>query len=424
MKPVSEIKMVSVDKLIPYARNARTHSDQQVSQIASSIKEFGFNNPILIKDDFTVIAGHGRLAAATKLGLTEVPTISLSHLTPTQVKAYILADNKLALNAGWDEEMLALEIQELDLEGFDVSLAGFDADEVGKLLAQSTPEGLTDEDEVPEVTEEPVSKLGDVWLLGKHRVMCGDSTMIDSVKKLMNGVLADMVFTDPPYGVSFVGVYGTMYVNGKKQGKNTNEQIINDDLREDELKDLFQESITNAFISTKENSPFYIFFGINKSNETLSAINNCNLTIRNWLIWDKGNVGYHAMNAQYKPNYESFLYCHKKDESPNWCGDKNQQTIWRHSSERLGLHPTMKPISLIEQAFKNHTSTIILDLFGGSGSTLIACEKNGRINRSMELDPKYVDVIVKRWQDFTGNVATLESDGSAFPIPPKQTQQK
>jgi len=235
-----------------------------------------------------------------------------------------------------------------------------------------------------------------LYEIGEHRLLCGDSTDSDQVAKLMNGNKADMVFTDPPYGVDFVGIKGTMYQNGKKKGKDSYEAIKNDDLKNESLTDLFYESISNAIINTKSNSAFYIFFGINKSKETIEAISNLDLEIRNWLIWDKGNVGFHAMGAQYKPNYESFLYCFKEGNPPEWVGNQQQQTIWRHSVERLGLHPTMKPITLISQAIENHNISSLLDLFLGSGSTMVASHQLKRKCYGMELDCRYADVIVKR----------------------------
>ena len=246
--------------------------------------------------------------------------------------------------------------------------------------------------------------------------MCGDSTSIDAVEKLMDGAKADMVLTDPPYGVSFVGVKGSMYSGGKKSGKNSAEMIKADDLRGEDLSQLFLESITCATVSAKDGAALYIFFAINRSAETLSGLSNIGVEIRNWLIWDKGNVGFHAMGAQYKPNYEAFLYCHKTGKSPAWYGGQKEQTVWRFPVEREGLHPTMKPVALLSQAISNSSKAgdEILDLFGGSGSTLIACEKTGRDCRMMELDPKYCDVIIARWQDFTGQQAALEGDGRTF----------
>lgn len=413
--PNIKVEKRKVADLIPFARNSRTHSDEQIAQIAASIREFGWTNPILIDGKNTIIAGHGRLAAARKLDLAEVPAIVLDHLDEAQKRALVIADNKLALNAGWDMDLLSSELAGLGEEGFDLSLLGFNEDELANLLAEKT-EGLVDEDAVPELPEQPKTVLGDVWILGNHRVMCGDSTSIDAVEKLMDGVKADMVFTDPPYGVSFVGLRGSMYTNGKKSGKDSAEMIKADDFRGEDLANLFAESLVCAVSVTKDGAAFYIFFGINRAEETTSGVDVAGLEIRNWLIWDKGNVGFHAMNAQYKPNYEAFLYCHKQKHSPVWYGANNEQTLWRHTVEREGLHPTMKPVALIEHALTNSSKgqDVVLDLFGGSGSTLIACEKTNRHARLMELDPKYCDVIIKRWQDFTGQEAIHEATGKTF----------
>ena len=414
--PTLQINYKSTENLIPYANNSRTHSDDQINQVASSIKEFGFTNPVLIDEQGGIIAGHGRVMAAKKLGLAEVPTITLEGLTKAQVKAYVIADNQLALNSGWDVDTLKLEIETLQELEFDIDLLGFDEDFLNGLLDEEPSEGLTDDDAVPELPDDPITVLGDVWQLGSHRLMCGDSTSIDSVEKLMDGHKADMVFTDPPYGVSFVGVKGSMYSAGKKAGKDSAEMIKADDLRGEDLSNLFRDSISCASISAKDGAAMYIFFAINRASDVLKGLEDVGITIRNWLIWDKGNVGYHAMGAQYKPNYESFLYCHKKDKKPFWTGNSKEQTIWRFPVEREGLHPTMKPVTLICNALNNSSKQgdLVVDSFGGSGSTLIACEKTERKARLMELDEKYCDVIIKRWQDFTGKEAVLESSGDKF----------
>jgi DNA modification methylase len=415
MSEFPEYKKAKVSDLIPYARNSRTHSDAQVSKISASIKEFGFLNPVIVDGDNGIIAGHGRILAAQKLGLDSLPCIEASHLSEAQRRAYVIADNRLALDAGWDDELLRIELGDLDAEGFDLSLTGFDLDEIANLTAEEI-EGLTDEDAVPDAPEDPVTVLGDVWLLGRHRLMCGDSTSIDAVERLMDGRKADMLLTDPPYGVSFVGVRGSMYSGGKKAGKNSAEMIKADDLRGDDLAQLFLDSISCASAASKDGAAMYIFFAINRSAETLSGLSGVGIEVRNWLIWDKGNVGFHAMNAQYKPNYEAFLYCHKTGKSPDWYGGQKEQTIWRHPVEREGLHPTMKPVSLLQRALSNNSKQgdEVLDIFGGSGSTLIACEKTARDCRMMELDPKYCDVIVKRWQDFTGKDAIYEPTGQTY----------
>jgi DNA modification methylase len=391
-KPI-QVNQTPVDSLIPFARNARTHSDEQVKQIAASIREFGFNNPILIREDLTVIAGHGRLAAAKVLGLKEVPTISLSHLTPLQVRAYVLADNKLAMNAGWDDEMLALELEELGMEGFNVDITGFDEAEIGALLADKTEEGLTDEDEIPEVPIEPTTKMGDVWLLGKHRVMCGDSTSITSANTLMEGNMARLVFTDPPYGVNFRSNIGKRF-----------DVLMNDDKILDVAPVVWQlmDENTAAFIWTSHQvypewrAQFSEFY-------------------KQTIIWHKGGGGMGDLTGQYALNYEIALFCTKG--SPKFRGSRGM-AVWNIGKDAASsyVHPTQKPTCLAERAIEDFSDiqALVLDLFGGSGSTLIACEKKGRNARLMELDPRYCDVIVKRWQDFTGKKATLESNGKTF----------
>ena len=406
--------LVAVSDLIPYAMNSRTHSDAQVAQIAASIREFGFTNPVLIDEANNLIAGHGRVLAARKLKMDAVPAIVVTGLDENRRRALVIADNQLALNAEWDQEKLVAELQSMSVDI--QKLTGFSEEDLLAMLKPAQIEGLTDEDAVPEAPEKPVTVLGDIWLLGRHRLMCGDSTSIDAVERLMDGRKADMVLTDPPYGVSFVGVKGSMYSGGKKTGKNSSEMIKADDLRGDDLAQLFLDSISCASAISKDGAAMYIFFAINRSAETLAGLSGVGLEIRNWLIWDKGNVGFHAMGAQYKPNYEAFLYCHKIGKSPAWYGGQKEQTIWRHPVEREGLHPTMKPVSLLQRALQNNSKQgdEVIDLFGGSGSTLIACEKTNRDCRMMELDPKYCDVIVKRWQDFTGETAILEGDERTY----------
>ena len=414
----SQIVMRATASLIGYARNSRTHDERQIDVLCKSITEYGFTNPILVDGNRGVIAGHGRIMAAEKLGLPEVPCIELRHLTNEQKRAYLIADNAIADMSTFNEALLAQELADLSGVGIEATDLGFDAAEVDRLMETlgvdfgGKSEG--DPDAVPQAPVVSTSKLGDVWLLGKHRVMCGDSTDRAQVGRLMDGKKADMVFTDPPYGVSFVGTKGTMYSNGKKLGHNSAEQIRNDDLRDEDLSRLFADALGNAVHASSDEAALYVFFAINRSAETLGGLNGIGISVRNWLVWDKGNVGFHAMGAQYKPNYEAFLYCHKTGHSPSWHGDTHQQTVWRHACERLGLHPTMKPVALICQALMNHQPTLVLDVFGGSGSTLIACEKTGREARLMELDPAYVDVIVRRWQDFTGKTATLDGDGRTF----------
>ena len=402
-----EYKTVKVANLVPYARNSRTHSAEQVAQIAASIREFGFTNPLLIDEQGGIIAGHGRLFAAQKLGFDEVPAITLQGLSDAQKKAYVIADNKLALNAGWDDEMLRVEFMELQEMGFDLELTGFLLDEIAGLQVQELEEGLTDEDAVPDVPETPVTVLGDVWQLGDHRVMCGDSTSIDAVEKLMAGQKADMVFTDPPYGVSYEGGHNKK----KRQG------IIADTLEGESLTGLFYGALSAAIPNTKDGSAFYVWYASGKSIETYASLSKLPLTLRAVIQWYKVKSGLGAFMSQYIPNCEPCMYLHKTGCSPAWYGPSNEKTVWELKKEsRNDYHPTQKPVELPERAVNNSSKQgdEILDLFGGSGSTLIACEKMGRNARLMELDPKYCDVIINRWQDFTGRPAVHAATGKTF----------
>jgi DNA modification methylase len=377
-----------VDELIPYVRNSRTHSDEQVAQIAASIKEFGWTNPILVDGEGVIIAGHGRLLAARKLGFDEVPTIELRDLTEAQKKAYVIADNRLALNAGWDNEMLTLELGELAAEGYNLDLLGFDTKELDALLNPEVVDGLVDEDEVPEAGPEPITKPGDVWVLGRHRLMCGDSTSIDAVDKLMAGEKVDMVFTDPPYNVAFNG----------RSGKH--DVIKNDDLGEAE----FDQFIGEVLQTIKAiNAPNYYIWCNWKFYGTLQR----ELEYKSCIVWAKNVFG---MGTNYRHQHEFCLFNGSIDDNI-----KNESDLWEVKKDTNYVHPTQKPVALSERALGNHKNAQnILDLFGGSGSTLIGCEKMKRRAFVMELDPKYCDVIVKRWEEFTGKKATLEgADGTA-----------
>jgi DNA modification methylase len=399
-----KIQQVNVEKLIPFARNSRTHSDKQVAEIAASIKEFGWTNPILVDGDKGIIAGHGRLLAARKLGMDTVPVIELAHLTETQKRAYVIADNKLALNADWDDQLLTIELNDLLADGFALELLGFDKDELAKLLEPEQIEGLTDEDAVPEVPDEPVTKLGDVWILGNHRLMCGDSTSIDAVEKLMAGQKADMVFTDPPYNQN------TQRGGGGELGKQLRAQsdkiefICDFDPTEflNVLPSVFAVGINAYIFCNKDLLPDYLIWA--KNNDYSFWV----------LVWKKeGGI---PINSAHRPDIEYLLVFRKKSIFNSGIKGINYSRLLEVNRARDGLHPTMKPIELIENQLQigSNTKSIVADLFGGSGSTLIACEKTSRHARLMELDPKYCDVIVKRWQDFTGKVATLEATKEPF----------
>lgn len=383
-----DYKIVELSSLIPYARNSRTHSYEQVAQIAGSIKEFGFTNPVLMDEQGGIIAGHGRVLAAQKLNLTQVPAIQLSHLTETQRKAYVIADNKLALNASWNDEMLRLEFAELAAAGFDLELTGFSLEEISALEIAEVEPGLTDEDAVPEAPEEPVSKLGDVWLLGNHRLMCGDSTSIDAVERLMAGQKADMVFTDPPYNVAFNG----------RSGKH--EVIKNDNLAEDDFVSFIDDVIQT--IKAIDPKVYYIW-----CNWKFYGVLQGKLDYRACIVWAKNVFG---MGNGYRHQHEFCLFNGKIDEQV-----KNESDLWEIKKDHNYVHPTQKPVALSVRAFSNHIKlTNVLDLFGGSGSTLIGAEQTGRKAYLMELDPKYVDVTIKRWQDFTGKQAVHEETKKTY----------
>jgi site-specific DNA-methyltransferase (adenine-specific) len=398
------IEKIDISVLIPYARNARTHSDEQIAQIAGSIKEFGFNNPVLIDKYNGVIAGHGRLAAARKLGLKEVPCIRLEHLTETQRKAYILADNRIALNSGWEAELLSLELSELLDGGVNLESLGFDADEIDALLNKIEPtEGLTDEDATPEVPEEPVTKPGDVWILGKHRLMCGDSTSIQALEALCQDQAVDMWLTDPPYNVAY-------------EGKTKDAlKIQNDSMDDDQFRQFLRDSYVAADAVMKPGAVFYIWHADSEGYNFRGAAQDAGWKVRQCLIWKKQTM---VMGRQdYHWKHEPCLYGWKDGAGHLWAADRKQTTILEFDRpSRNAEHPTMKPVALFEYQMLNNTKggDIVLDSFGGSGTTLIAAEKNGRIARLMELDAKYCDVIVKRWQDFTGKQATLESTGQTY----------
>lgn len=397
MEASKNIELVSVNVLIPYVNNARTHDDAQIAQIAGSIKEFGFNNPVLIADDNSIIAGHGRVMAARKLGMDSVPCVRLSHLTDSQRKAYILADNRIAMNSDWDSNLLALELKELDADGMDLSMLGFDADEINAILNPITEtEGLTDEDEVPEPPPEPITKLGDVWILGNHRLMCVDSTSIDQIEKLCNGRQVDMWLADPPYNVAY---------EGKTKDALT---IQNDSMSNDSFRQFLRDAYVAADVVMKPGAVFYIWHADSEGYNFRGAAFDAGWKVRQCLIWKKSTI---VMGRQdYHWKHEPCLYGWKEGAGHLWAADRKQSTILEFDKpSRNGEHPTMKPVALFEYQMLNNTKggDIVLDSFGGSGTTMIAAEKNGRVGYLMEFDPKYCDVIVKRWENFTGKKAVL-----------------
>ncbi|WP_281647594.1 site-specific DNA-methyltransferase [Parendozoicomonas sp. Alg238-R29] len=401
---VEQLEHWPVAELVPYARNARTHSPEQVTQIARSIQSFGFVNPILVGDDKVVVAGHGRLMAANELGMDRVPVIVLGHLDEVQRRALVLADNKLAENAGWDEELLKLELQALDDLDFDLDIMGFSDEELDGLLLEES-EGNTEDDAVPEVQEHPVSQLGDVWILGDHRVLCGSATESTDVETLMAGQLADMVFTDPPYNVD----YGN---NTKDKLRGKDRRIKNDNLG-DEFHGFLLAAMTNMISVCK--GAIYVYMSSSELDTLQKAFREAGGKWSTFLIWAKNT--FTLGRADYQRQYEPILYGWKEGSDHFWCGARDQGDVWFFNKPvKNDLHPTMKPIELVERAVRNSSKTqdIVLDLFGGSGSTLIACEKANRQARLTELDPKYVDVIVRRWEEYAGKEGFLEENNLTF----------
>lgn len=376
---MESIEWKQTGELIPYSNNSRTHSEKQVQQVAASIKEFGFTNPILIDEDNGIIAGHGRLQAAQLLGMDTVPTIALEGFTEAQRKAYVIADNQLAMNAGWDLDALKVEVDRLTELDFDIDLLGFDDDMLAGLMEEEPADGLTDEDEVPELEDDPVTVEGDVWILGNHRLMCGDSTSIDAVDKLMNGVYPDLIHTDPPYGMNAVSKSSVLKAN-------YGTDIMGDD-NPDVAKDSFR-LINGMYPDAKQ-----IWWG---ANYYCSALPDSEC----WLVWDKNNGQSDQTDCELA-----------------WANFRSVVRQFTQASEKTNrVHPTQKPVSLMEWIIKrfNLSANTIADYFGGSGSTLIAAEKHGIKSFLMEFDPKFCDVIIKRWQDFAGQEAVMESTGKKY----------
>lgn len=390
-----------VASLTPYAKNARTHSETQIAQIAASIVEYGWTNPILVDGEGGIIAGHGRVLAASRLGMSEVPVIELRHLSAVQRRALVIADNRIAENAGWDEEVLRLELAALRDEEFDLDLTGFDADALADLLEGEEPtnEGQSDEDAVPEASEAVVSKPGDVWLLGAHRLLCGDATDATSYATLLGRDQVDMVFTDPPYGVNYANT-------AKDRERGTDRPILNDNLGAD-FEPFLQTALTPMLARCE--GAVYVAMSSSELDTLQSAFRAAGGKWSTFIIWAKNT--FTLGRADYQRQYEPILYGWREGASRHWCGDRDQGDVWQiKKPHKNDLHPTMKPVELVERAIRNSSrpGNVVLDPFGGSGTTLIAAEKSGRAARLIELDPKYVDVIVNRWEEFTGHKAIRE----------------
>ena len=399
-----EISWRDIGDLLPYARNSRTHSDAQVAQIASSIREFGWTNPILVDAEGTIIAGHGRVMAARKLGEARVPVITLGHLTEAQKRAYVIADNQLALNAGWDADMLKIEIAELADADFDLSLLGFDDKMLASLTAEET-EGLTDPDEVPEAPANPVAVLGDVWVLGNHRITCGSSTEADVVARLLGPVKPHLMVTDPPYGVEYEAGWRNDALGGKDGGRATG-AVKNDDKADwREAWALFPGDVAYVWCAP---GPLQCVV-----HDSLVA---AHIAPKQQIIWSKNQFA--IGRGAYHYQHEVCWYAVREKKSSHYVGDRKQSTVWNIEKPRKSEtgHSTQKPIECMRRPIENNSSPgqTVYEPFSGSGTTIIAGEMTGRHIYAVELNPAYVDVAIKRWQDFTGKQAVLEGDGRTF----------
>jgi len=403
-----------VGKLIPYGRNPRKN-DHVIEQMAGAILEFGFRIPIIAKSTGEVVDGHLRLKAALHLGLETVPVVLADDLTPMQIKAFRILANRSATWADWDEDLLRLELEELQLDDFDLSLTGFEDDEIAELLAgeETTTEGNTDEDAAPEVPVTPVSKSGDVWIMGKHRLLCGDSTDVASYDTLLGSERVAMIFQDPPYNVDYANT-------AKDKLRGTNRPILNDN-----LGDGFQDFLLAAFkpALARCNGAVYVAMSSSELDTLQSAFRAAGGKWSTFIIWAKNT--FTLGRSDYQRQYEPILYGWPEGATRHWCGDRDQGDVWHFNKPRVNdLHPTMKPVELVERAIRNSSrpGDVVLDPFGGSGTTLIAAEKSGRQARLIELDPKYCDVVVRRWESFAGKQATLQGQELTFADLARQRQ--
>jgi len=403
-KKIRTYKVQSVEIIQNFEHNSRTHSEDQIQEVVNSINEFGYTNPLLVDGDNVLIAGHCRLEAAKRAGLTEIPCIMIDDLTEGQKAALVIADNKMALNAGWDFGKLAGQITFLRENDYNTDLTGFKPDEILSFMPEEVPSFNQDEDAVPEPPPEPITKLGDVWVMGKHRLMCGDATVISDMNILMVGKKATMVFTDPPYNMKFSG---GIHADGSKSFNSKYEAIKNDDMSQEEANEFFDS--VNGTIRMYCDGAFYITFYRLGILDYWKSLERNALQVRSLIIWNKGN---HTLsNSDYMSMYEPIFYGWV--DKHDFKGGNNGRDIWDISrTSKNDLHPTMKPVELVEKAIDDSSkqNDIVLDIFGGSGTTLIACEKQKRSCRMMELSPLYCDVIVKRWEQFTGKKAELETN--------------
>ena len=406
--PAAKVEMWAVENLVPYVRNARQHPPEQIDQIAASMERFGFTIPMLVAEDGTVIAGHGRLMAAAQLGLAEVPVMVARGWSEEDRRLYTLADNRLAEIAEWDPEMLRIELGELreDFGIEDMGLIGFSADDLAEILPDALLEitgGLTDPDDVPEVPEAPVARPGDVWLLGKHRLLCGDSTVATDVEKVLGGVTPLLMCTDPPYGVEYDPSWRNQA--GAAKTRRTG-KVLNDD-RADwrETWSLFPGDVA------------YVWHGALHAREVIESLEVCGFTLRSQIIWAKERLV--LSRGDYHWQHEPCAYAVKKSGKGHWSGDRKQTTLWQIASkdqDARTIHGTQKPVECMRRPILNNSSPgqAVYEPFMGSGTTLIAAQTTGRVCLGIELNPAYVDVAVQRWQDFTGEVAVLDGEDRTF----------
>jgi len=400
---VDKIEVLHVSELKPYARNARTHPPEQVEQLAESIRRFGFNNPILIDEDGIIVAGHGRLEGAKAAGLTHVPVIRVGHMTEAERRAYIIADNKIALNAGWDLKILSDELIDLDTGEIDLTVTGFSDDELADILAsvRPPPERGSDADDIPEAALEPKVRTGEIYILGDHRLMCGDSTNPDDVGRLMKNITAHMVWTDPPYNVAY-----------QSKGSVEHREIENDDMSDAAFYVFLEKAYLNMLHHTREGGAIYVAHADSEGANFRKAMLQAGWLLKQCLIWVKNSLVMGRQDYQWK--HEPILYGWKPGAAHEWFADRSQTTVLNFDKTRSNdLHPTMKPVKLVEYMIQNSSERgyTVLDLFGGSGTTLIACEQLDRKACLMEIDPIYCGVILDRWQDFTKRQAVREADG-------------
>ena len=385
MKTTTEMKLVPIDKLVPYQNNARTHSPEQINKLRASLREFGFINPVIIDRDFGVIAGHGRLAAARAEGIAEVPCVLADHLSEAQKKAYIIADNRMAQDAGWDEELLKVEIEALQAEDFDALLTGFEADELADLFAMDKESDAKDDefDLTAALEKAAFVKLGDIWTVGRHRLMCGDATSTEDVEKLMGGKKANLIVTDPPYGVSFKSSSGLT--------------IQNDSMKDDEFYAFLLSAFKNMAASLEKGGAAYVFHADTEGLNFRKAFIDAGFHLAGVCIWVKNSLV--LGRSDYQWQHEPVLYGFLQNGKHPWYADRKQTTIWHYDKpKRNANHPTSKPLDLLGYPIRNSSqeNAIVIDTFGGSGSTMMACQQTNRVCHMMELDEKYASVILRR----------------------------